>query len=196
MRFHNAVTPLLQSWEGCKAFPHLIFSWHIKRFVGWYLEVYTGHCGSSAEFLSKIPHLPDHLACSAVLNDLMKFQSLNPQRKKEFVTWFDEIFASDIAASCKKVVELEGIKGVCAGEVSQVSREETAKKLNPMAERWRKVMADQVPSENGKAGLGQTREKEKTSRKDEMFAIMGKPIEDEAKMHGWIKMFPDELLGK
>jgi hypothetical protein len=127
----------------------------------------------------------------------MKFQSLSSERKEEFVKWFNEVFHSDIAASFKKVVELDApvvpMRPVVKGEMDFV--EEVVKKPNAMAERWQKVIAPRTVSANEKME-GDGKEKENNTRSEEIFAIMGKPIEEEGRKHGWVKMFPDELLGK
>jgi hypothetical protein len=190
-KFHHSMLALLQSWEGC-GFPHVIVGSHLKRFVAWYLQLYTGPCVSSSEFLSRLSQLPEHLASSAVMNELISFQSISPERKKEYGAWFEETFAKDMAATYQKVVQIDQIPESHSGSIPRLE------KLGTEGDLWRRRQAHRCLEENGKVDMSHGRHKEKSKRAEEIFEIMARPIEEEvaARGHGWVKLFPDELLGK
>jgi len=91
LSFHKSVCSILESWKDTRAFPHKLIWKETKRFIFQYLQVFTGVCQSSKEFLSRIGSFPEHLSTSQVLHDLENYSKIPQSLKSQFELWFEEV---------------------------------------------------------------------------------------------------------
>jgi hypothetical protein len=106
MKFAQSTTAQLQAWKGCRGFPHEVISAQVQRFISQYLQIYTGPCASSDEFIQKVGCLPEHVLGSQVFAELTRVDELDAARKAAFIRWFGQVFARDMAVTMKTTVML------------------------------------------------------------------------------------------
>ena len=108
LKFHKMATEALTKWKGCSGFPHQIFGGLVKTFIAQFLQIYTGPCPSMVDLIRALQNTPDYIANSQVIEEVIAFDRLPPERKREFTEWSGLSFAKDMAANFQKVIVLDG----------------------------------------------------------------------------------------
>lgn len=109
--FHTQVNLLLNEWSKCPGFPHKLVLEKVMRFISYYLQLYTGDCMSSVNFLAAIKtKLPDYLLNSQIINQLLILDDLDNKYKVMFKKWFNTSFIKDAAEDLKKSNEIVSMK--------------------------------------------------------------------------------------